>query len=329
VSIKVLRLHHHSPHVGGTRRDAAELRDFYTSVLGFAADPDDPAAFHAPGYCLRLGEADASRVSATLDVADIETARIELERLGVRYRTVPLAQGAGPVALRVTDPAGNDIELRQYEGPRAAAVAGAPLAQPSGYRKMRGAVMFADMRGFTSVSERLSPAEVVPLLNEYCELLTGIAVGHGGTVFNMAGDGLMIGFGVPREQPDAPRRAVITAREMLAGFRLLAADWKRRHGVETGLGIGINAGEVIAGRVGSAAFTSYTIVGDTVNVAARLSQRARAGEALLSYEVRRHVDFDPVETPVIELPALKLRGRAAPVSIYCLPAAERLDFRTL
>lgn len=327
MSIKVLRLHHHAPRVGDTRRDAVQLRDFYTSVLGLSADPDDPVAFHAPGYCLRLGENGSDHESsATLDVADIEAARMELERLGVGYRTIAPPQGIGPVALRVTDPAGNDIELRQYDGPRAPSP---PVAPPSGYRKIRGAVMFADMRGFTGVSERLQPAEVVPLLNEYCELLTGIAIGHGGTVFNMAGDGLMIGFGVPREQADAPRRAIMTARDMLAGFRLLAAEWRRRQGIETGLGIGINAGEMIAGRVGSAAFTSYTIVGDTVNVAARLSQRARAGEALFSHEVRRHIDLDPTELPVIELPALQLRGRAAPVSIYCLPAAERIDFRTL
>ena len=66
--------------------------------------------------------------------------------------------------------------------------------------------------------------------------------------------------------------------------------------------------------------------GDTVNVASRLSQRARAGEALMSSEVRRSLGLED-EMPVLELPALQLRGRAAPVSIYCLPAGQRIDFR--
>jgi adenylate cyclase len=83
---------------------------------------------------------------------------------------------------------------------------------------------------------------------------------------------------------------------------------------------------VIAGNVGSAAHRSYTLIGDTVNVASRLSQRARAGEALFSAGVRANLD-DGEDYPLLELPALQLRGRAAPVQIYCLPAAERLDLR--
>jgi class 3 adenylate cyclase len=187
--------------------------------------------------------------------------------------------------------------------------------------------MFADMRGVTRISERLSPAQVVPLLNEYFELLTSIAVGHGGTVFNMAGDGLMVGFGVPNGEADAARRAFDTAREMLSRFGELAADWKKRLDVDTGLGIGINAGEVIAGNVGSHNFMSYTIVGDTVNVASRLSQRARAGEALMSSAVHRSLGSEGDHLPTRPLPALQLRGRAAPVAIFCLPASRRLDVR--
>ncbi len=83
-------------------------------------------------------------------------------------------------------------------------------------------IMFADLRGFTSISERLSPHEVVPLLNEYFSLLTEITFQHEGTVFHMAGDCLMVGFGVPFEQNDSPQRAVRAAQEMLDRFALLA-----------------------------------------------------------------------------------------------------------
>jgi adenylate cyclase len=114
---------------------------------------------------------------------------------------------------------------------------------------------------------------------------------------------------------------------MLDGFRRLAREWKQRLSIETGLGIGINAGELIAGNVGSPQHHSYTIVGDTVNVAARLSQRARAGEALFSASVKKALDTTRRGLNVVGLPALKLRGRSAPVEIWCLPTDERIDFR--
>jgi adenylate cyclase len=193
--------------------------------------------------------------------------------------------------------------------------------------RVRAAVLFADMRGFTRISEQLPPTEVVPLLNEYFDLLTEIAFKHDGTIFNMTGDCLMVGFGVPIEQPDTSVRAVETAREMLIRFRELVANWKRRHEIETGLGIGINEGEVIAGNVGSPAYMSYTIIGDTVNVASRLAQRARAGEMLFSEEFKRSLDVAGFDAGAIELPPLVLRGRAAPVNIYCVPVGERLDIR--
>lgn len=184
--------------------------------------------------------------------------------------------------------------------------------------------MFADMRGFTRISEFLQPDQVVPLLNEYFDLLTNITLAHGGRVFHMAGDGMMAGFGVPDQRDDAPCQAVRAAREMLTRFGELAKDWHRRLSVRTGLGIGINAGEVIAGPVGSPEYRHYTVVGDVVNVASRLSQRARAGEALFSRSVMSVLRDRQVDLPCVELPALQLRGREAPVEIFCLPAIDRV-----
>ncbi|MGH8630004.1 MAG: adenylate/guanylate cyclase domain-containing protein [Burkholderiales bacterium] len=193
--------------------------------------------------------------------------------------------------------------------------------------RVRAAVLFADMRGFTRISEQIPPMEVVPLLNDYFSLLTQITFQHQGTVFNMAGDCLMVGFGVPLEQHDASVRAVEAAREMLSRFRDLAQDWKRRLGIETGLGIGINEGEVIAGNIGSQAYMSYTIIGDTVNVASRLGQRARAGEMLFSESVKQSLEQARVNVVPLPLPPLVLRGRSQPVEIYCVPVDERLDIR--
>jgi len=207
------------------------------------------------------------------------------------------------------------------------------LEDADGYSHVQGSVMFADMRGFTGIAERLRPDAVVPLLNEYFTVLTGITDDHGGTVFHMAGDGLMAGFGVadgdePDEHDDAAERAVTAAREMLSRFGDIAKRWKTSLDIDTGIGIGINAGELIAGNVGPVAHRSYTLIGDTVNVAARLSQRARAGEALFSERVKRSLDArGRGDVPAMALPSLLLRGRAMPVEIWCIPTEDRVDFR--
>ncbi|HXS28967.1 MAG TPA: adenylate/guanylate cyclase domain-containing protein [Steroidobacteraceae bacterium] len=191
--------------------------------------------------------------------------------------------------------------------------------------RTRAVVLFADLRGFTGISERLSPHEVVPLLNEYFSLLTEITFRHEGTVFHMAGDCLMVGFGVPLEQRDGPARAVLAAQEMLERFSLLADSWRDRHQIETGLGIGINEGDVVAGNVGSSSFMNYTLIGDAVNIASRLCQRARAGELVFSGTVKRSLDARGVDVRAVELPPMTLRGRTSSIDLFCVPLERRLD----
>jgi Adenylate cyclase, family 3 (some proteins contain HAMP domain) len=258
---------------------------------------------------------------------DVFRARVEtLARTGAARRKIAAAQLTAEKEQR------EQIRrmFRRYVSPRIAdkILADAELrdqlvTQPD--LRTHAVVMFADMRGFTCISERLSPSAVVPLLNEYFSLLTEIAFRHDGTVFHMAGDCLMVGFGVPMPQPDGPERAIRAAREMLASFGQLAQAWKDRYQIETGLGIGIHAGDVVAGNVGSPAYMSYTIIGDTVNVASRLCQRARAGEILFSRALKDLLDARGVELGVLELPPMTLRGRTAPIDIYCVPLERRLE----
>ncbi|HUA88325.1 MAG TPA: adenylate/guanylate cyclase domain-containing protein [Steroidobacteraceae bacterium] len=186
-------------------------------------------------------------------------------------------------------------------------------------------VLFADLRGFTSISEQLEPHDVVPLLNEFFSLLTEITFRHEGTVFHMAGDCLMLGFGVPLEQPDSAQRAVGAAREMLTSFSVLADSWRERYKVEAGLGIGINEGDVVAGNIGSSSYMNYTIIGDTVNIAARLCQRARAGEMLFSSTLKRSLDAHGMDVGATALPPLQLRGRSHPIDIFCVPLNSRVQ----
>ena len=115
---------------------------------------------------------------------------------------------------------------------------------------------------------------------------------------------------------------------MLAEFDALSIDWRARHGLETGLGIGVNKGEVVAGNVGSDAYSNFTIIGDAVNIASRLMQRARAGELLLSDRVMDMLKTKTAVVDALPLPPLTLRGRSEPIGLYCIPYKGRIDTRT-
>jgi len=339
MTLKIVELHHHAVRVPPAR--AAAAKRFYTEVLGLDTDGGPSAQPGAPAQLINAGPAsqihligasetppmigagiDPSAPHVALAVASIAEARVELDRLGVHYRVVPGDAGPESQQVFLTDPAGNLIELHQLGTCRCTVRSRNALA---GHARVSGTVLFADMRGFTTIAERLSPDEVVPLLNEDFSLLSAITAEYGGTVFHVAGDGLMAGFGVPHAEADASARAVAAARRMISEFGCLAGDWKSRLGLDTGIGIGINAGEFIIGNVGAPERSSYTLIGDTVNVAARLMQRARAGEALFSRSVWQALESGAAG--FVELPPMVLRGRLRPVEIYCMPSGTRLDLR--
>ena len=336
MTLKVIELHHHAVRVPPTPSAAREARHFYTDVLGLGADDDAAGAEDQQinaGTAAQIhliganGNAQGEGIDPTaphvaLAVASIAEAKSELDRLGVRYRAMPGESGPESQQLFLNDPAGNLVELHQLGTCRCTARSRNALA---GHARVSGTVLFADMRGFTAIAEQLSPDDVVPLLNEYFSMLSTITSEYGGTVFHIAGDDLMAGFGVPRAEADACTRAVAAARRMIAGFNGLAGDWKTRLGLDTGIGIGINAGDVIIGDVGAPERPSYTLIGDTVNVAARLVQRARAGEALFSRSVWQSLESGA--SGFVELPPMVLRGRSRPVEIYCMPSGRRLDLR--
>jgi adenylate cyclase len=204
----------------------------------------------------------------------------------------------------------------------------APIAKTA-----RATVLFADLRGYTGLAERLAPASIVPLLDEFFGVLAGATAMHGGRVFHMAGDGMMAGFGVGDPTTSGARQALRAGHAMLEDFARVAARWRRELAVEAAVGVGLHLGEVALGSLGPPGRKQPTLVGDTVNVAARLCSRARAGEVLLSCTVASALDSegavvgggtDPHPIPVLQLPQFELRGRSAPLDIWCVPAADRL-----
>ena len=181
--------------------------------------------------------------------------------------------------------------------------------------------LFADLRGFTRLSETVPVSSIVPMLNDFFTVLTAAAHENEGTVFSMAGDSLLVGFNVPVPQPDATRRAVETGRAMIQRFAPVAARWQAEYGLATGIGVGIESGEVVVGNVGAPSFMSYTIIGDPVNVAARLMQTAAANEILIGPGACLSLHALPGRSTPLERREVTLKGKAEPVAVVSLTVA--------
>jgi adenylate cyclase len=139
-----------------------------------------------------------------------------------------------------------------------------------------------------------------------------------GTTLGMAGDSLLVGFNVPFAQADAAHRAILCAIEMLARVKPLRDDWRNTHGVEVGMGVGMSRGSAIFGNVGAPSHMAYTLIGDAVNVAARLTQQAGGGEILLSAEMASGAPDLLRDLGVHEMPPIALKGKEGHVPYFRL-----------
>lgn len=142
-------------------------------------------------------------------------------------------------------------------------------------------MLFVDVRGFTSLVEQMNPADVAIRLNRFYDIATQAIFRHDGTLDKLVGDEVMAFFGAPLNWQDHPQRAVQTALDIMREVAAMAEKDRLQ------IGIGINSGEAFVGNVGAEGFTDYTVLGDTVNVAARLQGAAAPGEILLSEETYR------------------------------------------
>ena len=210
------------------------------------------------------------------------------------------------LAERIISDAGNDGVPFQSRAKRISVVA-----------------LFADLRGFTRLTETMEVDKVVGMLNEYFAVITEAAYRYDGTIFSIAGDCLLVGFNVPFPQADASQRAWRTAQDMVAGFAPVLAGWTQGGGLPTGVGIGIASGEAIIGNIGSPHHMSYTIIGDAVNTAARLMQMARGGELLVSDAVYDSIrDLVPAGS-VASRGKIPLRGKTEATPVYSIELAKR------
>jgi adenylate cyclase len=183
-----------------------------------------------------------------------------------------------------------------------------------GGKRAEVTVLFADIRGFTSISEKIEPEEVSAILNLYFSEMVPIILKHNGMLNKFMGDALLAVFGAPVEYPDHPQLAVKCALEMLEKVKSLQKKWLDEHNALIEIGIAINTGVAFLGNIGSEDRLEYTVIGDTVNVASRIESLNKmfCTKLLISHSTYEKVkDID-----VIKLSSVPIRGKADPIDIY-------------
>jgi len=176
-------------------------------------------------------------------------------------------------------------------------------------------VLFSDIRGFTAMSERMPPEEVVAFLREYLTVMTDAVFKYGGTVDKYIGDAIMALYNVPFEAPDHAAQAVRTALEFQRRLGPLAERFTAKHGGSLRCGVGINTGEAVVGTLGSAQRLEYTAIGDTINLGSRLEGVTKDfGVSIIISEATYREVQDLFDTR--DLGEVTVKGKEVPVRIY-------------
>ena len=174
-------------------------------------------------------------------------------------------------------------------------------------------LFFSDIRGFTPMSETMSPDAIATLLTEYFTEMVEVVFEHGGTLDKFMGDAIMALWGAPMAHEDDADRAMHCALDQLEALERLNTKWKEQGRPELGIGIGINFGEVFAGNIGSDRRLEYTVIGDAVNTASRLCSSAGPNEILISEPFFAQLKGPPnVET----LDPIQVKGKSKKVPVY-------------
>jgi class 3 adenylate cyclase len=176
-------------------------------------------------------------------------------------------------------------------------------------------VLMSDVRGYSTIAEKADPRLLAAQLNEHRQEMTRLISSHGGTVMQFVGDEVFAVFGAPVAIADHASRAVLSALEMQEAQTVINARWRESDRPTFGLGIGLSTGEVAGALLGSEHHTEYSVVGDTVNLAHRLQQWARAGEIVISSDTFQGVGMPAAAEP---LEAKAVKGRKALVAAYRL-----------
>ena len=174
-------------------------------------------------------------------------------------------------------------------------------------------ILFSDIRGFTSMSEKLNPSEIVRLLNKYFQSMIDVVFKYNGTLDKIVGDELMVLYGVPLKNEKDTENAVNTAIEMFKKLDQFNKEITKNGFEPFQIGIGINKGKAVSGNIGSEQQMNYTVIGDTINLGARLCSHAKSGQILISNSVKDHIskihDFK-------KIPSIAVKGKSKPIDVW-------------
>ena len=191
-----------------------------------------------------------------------------------------------------------------------------------GGKLVNASVMFSDIRGFTSLAESQPPEETIELLNTYYELMFDAISGHGGVVTLMMGDGLMSVFGAPVPLPDHGESAVRAAQEMVELIELFNVEREAAHKPSIRIGIGIASGEMVAGYTGTNKRATYTCIGDTVNLAARLESHTKVAQRVILIDQATRSSLSE-RIAVEPLGPVPFKGKAAAVDVFSVDPGQK------
>jgi adenylate cyclase len=183
-------------------------------------------------------------------------------------------------------------------------------------------VLFSDIRGFTTISEGLQPAELVHLLNEYLTAMTKIVFKYEGTLDKYMGDAIMAIYGAPQDMPDHPYKACVTALDMMRQLHNMQKEWEKKNMPKINIGIGINTGAMSVGNMGSNIRFDYTVMGDNVNLSSRLEGiNKQYGTNIIMSEFTHELIKERLVCR--QLDAVRVKGKKLPVKIYQLLGNKR------
>ncbi len=172
-------------------------------------------------------------------------------------------------------------------------------------------ILFADVRGFSTFSARISPEILIELLNQYMQVAANAILAHGGTLDKFMGDGVMAFFNAPLLQPDHPIRAVRSAWAMQQAVKQLHKRLPASYHLHFGIGVGI--GDAVVGNVGTPQMMNYTVIGDAVNKVKRLQEVAKGGQLLIS-QLTYHLVQEYIEAE--SMGEVQLKGQPYPETVY-------------
>ena len=191
--------------------------------------------------------------------------------------------------------------------------------------RREAALMYAELRNFTRLSEALQPDKVLELANEFFSFVSRTTIAGKGVVLHVHNDSLLCSF-TEGERPDFNQAAVATAQAIQREFGAIGERWQQGYGLPAAVALGVHTGEAVFGLAGQLGAQQFVAFGDAVSVAERLVHRARAGEIVMSADVIKALGPAAKTLGARDLPPLELGGKRPPLAIRGLLLETRLDF---